>query len=547
VGVFVNYEILLIVLLSLHPETTTAIVVANESGRDCIEFNASDVRSKKSLTEGIGDVTGSRTLEFGKKNKGVTEATRKKRVIIMDEVDGMGGGDRGGMAELIQLIKHSRVPIICICNDRQAQKMKSLIPYCMDLRCRRPVKTVIARRAMEIARREGMVVEQNAAEAIAESCGNDVRQVINCMQMWANSHKSGKSTMTYKDVKEREKSINKDEILRVSLFDAAKMVLEGPKGLINADLKAQRDSFFKRNDAFFVDYSFVGLIVQQNYLKLLQHPYSEAKRGGNNDEVQKVLERMYSASESMSDYAVAELALRGGQNWSLLPFTGLLTVKTGFHAAGELGGFLPGYPEFTTYLGRNSTKGKKERLLSEIRHHTNFKVSGTMQELRSNYLPVLHEKIMTAIQKDDGVNEALDIMDGYGLDRDDVMEKFDEFVLDTKQAKFGKLDTKKKSEFTRLYNQRSHTSQALVAEQGASKTSKRAKKSRKSDMAVDPDAIDDDAMLDDEEDDADDDDEIDEAKVKAMFGKKKGKTTTVAAKTRTASKKATATKGKKTK
>ena len=33
----------------------------------------------------------------------------KKTVLIMDEVDGMSGVDRGGMAELIQLIKHSRV------------------------------------------------------------------------------------------------------------------------------------------------------------------------------------------------------------------------------------------------------------------------------------------------------------------------------------------------------------------------------------------------------------------------------------------------------
>ena len=34
---------------------------------------------------------------------------KKKTVLIMDEVDGMSGGDRGGMAELIQLIKQSRV------------------------------------------------------------------------------------------------------------------------------------------------------------------------------------------------------------------------------------------------------------------------------------------------------------------------------------------------------------------------------------------------------------------------------------------------------
>ena len=36
----------------------------------------------------------------------------------MDEVDGMGGSDRGGMGELVKIIKLSKCPIICICNDR---------------------------------------------------------------------------------------------------------------------------------------------------------------------------------------------------------------------------------------------------------------------------------------------------------------------------------------------------------------------------------------------------------------------------------------------
>ena len=99
----------------------------------------------------------------------------------MDEVDGMGAGDRSGMSELIKLIKTSKVPIICICNDRQSQKVRSLAGYCLDLRFKRPIKTVIARRAMRIGQDEGMKIEQNAAEAIAESCGNDIRQVLNCL------------------------------------------------------------------------------------------------------------------------------------------------------------------------------------------------------------------------------------------------------------------------------------------------------------------------------------------------------------------------------
>ena len=37
----------------------------------------------------------------------------------MDEVDGVGGNeDRGGIQELINVIKSASVPFICICNDR---------------------------------------------------------------------------------------------------------------------------------------------------------------------------------------------------------------------------------------------------------------------------------------------------------------------------------------------------------------------------------------------------------------------------------------------
>lgn len=42
----------------------------------------------------------------------------QKSVIIMDEVDGVGAGDRGGIAALIKVIKSTKTPIICICNDR---------------------------------------------------------------------------------------------------------------------------------------------------------------------------------------------------------------------------------------------------------------------------------------------------------------------------------------------------------------------------------------------------------------------------------------------
>ena len=90
----------------------------------------------------------------------------------------MGGSDRGGIAELIKLIKTSKTPIICICNDRQCPKIRSLANHCYDLRVRRPTKTQIATRIIALAKVEGLSVEQNAAELLVEQAGNDIRQVI---------------------------------------------------------------------------------------------------------------------------------------------------------------------------------------------------------------------------------------------------------------------------------------------------------------------------------------------------------------------------------
>ena len=506
-------------------KTTTATLIARETGRDVLELNASDARGKKALKENLGDVTGSQVLNFGPKKGGKGGAVKKKRCIIMDEVDGMGAGDRSGMAELIAMIKKSKVPIICICNDRQSQKVRSLANHCLDLKYKRPVKTMIARRAIEVARMEGMHVEQNAAEAIAESCGNDIRQVLNSLQMW--SSKKDESTnrsanMTYKDVKDRQNSINKDEILRVSMFDACRLIIEGPKGIADADEKTKRDSLFKRSDAFFTDYGLMGLQVQHNYLKVMIPQFQQTKAKGDPADELAILERMVDATNAMSDFAIGENGVRGGdQNWALLPMTAMLCVKAGYHAAGPTGGFLPGYPEFAAWLGKNSSRGKKTRLLHELGHHMNYHVSADTTELRLGYIPALRQEFLKLMNDKDGakMEELISIMDEYGLARDDVFEKLDEFNLDKKAEKFSDIDSKTKAAFTREYNKRSHKSQALVEEQGVSKKKKSSGGNGSSEMK-DPDAIDEDGAGGDEDEE---DDELNEEEVAKAFKKMKGK------------------------
>jgi len=482
-------------------KTTTALLIAKESGREVFELNASDTRSKKSLETELGDITGSQVLSFESTHMRKRHVNGrdglKKRCIIMDEVDGMGAGDRSGISELIKMIKISKVPIICICNDRQSQKIRSLVPYCLDLRYQRPVKTTIAKRAVEIGEMEGMHVEPNAAEAITESCGNDIRQVLNCLQMWANKknkYTGGKADITYKDLKSRENHINKDEILRVSMFDATRLIVEGRKGVQNNDKKNAVDSFFKRTDAFFTDYALMGLNVHQNYLKVMVSPFQKSKAQGDANKEMALLTQLQDATLSMSDFAVAEYGVRSGnQEWGLLPFCSALAVKSGYHAGGESGGFLSGYPEFAGWLGKNSSRGRKMRLLQELSHHLNYKVSGDAVDLRLGYIPFFRERLIALIMSPDAkggnVTDAIQFMDEYGLDRDDVFEKLDEFSLNTKGRKFADLNSKVKAAFTREYNKGVHKSQALVEEQGVTKKRKRSATSTEANSDYDGDDV----------------------------------------------------------
>ncbi len=78
-------------------------------------------------------------------------AITDKSCLIMDEVDGMSAGDRGGVGALTALIKKSKIPIICIANDRGAQKLKPLISATYNLTFKRPEANVVRSRILSIA------------------------------------------------------------------------------------------------------------------------------------------------------------------------------------------------------------------------------------------------------------------------------------------------------------------------------------------------------------------------------------------------------------
>lgn len=60
--------------------------------------------------------------------------TITKFIILMDEVDGMSGSDRGGLQALVECIKETRIPIVCICNDNESRKLMTLMANCYHIK-----------------------------------------------------------------------------------------------------------------------------------------------------------------------------------------------------------------------------------------------------------------------------------------------------------------------------------------------------------------------------------------------------------------------------
>ncbi|CAH3195468.1 unnamed protein product, partial [Porites evermanni] len=239
-------------LLSGSPgvgKTTTATLVCEELGFSYVEMNASDTRNKKTLEEHISQSLSNKTMDgFLPGHK----ADPKKHVLIMDEVDGMAGNeDRGGMQELIGLIKNTKIPVICMCNDRNSQKIRSLANYCFDLRFQRPRVEQIKGAMMSIAFKEGLKIPPQAMEQIILGANQDVRQVLHNMSMWTAKEKS----LNYDQAKAEAARAQKD--IKMGAFDAVRKLLSGNE--------SSKMNLIEKSDMFFCDYSMMPLFVQENY------------------------------------------------------------------------------------------------------------------------------------------------------------------------------------------------------------------------------------------------------------------------------------------
>ncbi|XP_042570912.1 replication factor C subunit 1 isoform X1 [Cyprinus carpio] len=451
-------------------KTTTAALVCEELGYSYVEMNASCTRSKNSLKEVIAESLNNTSI----KNfyTGASQTVSSKHVLIMDEVDGMAGNeDRGGIQEMIGLIKQSKIPIICMCNDRNHQKIRSLANYCYDLRFQRPRVEQIKGAVMSIAFKEGLKIPPPALNEVILASNQDIRQVLHNLSMWAAKDK----VMTYDQAKADANSARKD--MKLGPFDVCRKVFASGE-------ESAHMTLIDKSDLFFHDYSLAPLFVQENYLHV-----RPAAAGGN---LKNHLVLLSKTADSICDGNLVDKQIRSRQAWSLLPTQAIYASVL----PGELmRGYMSQFPTFPSWLGKFSSAGKHSRIIQELASHMSLKTLSSKEAINLDYLPYLRSAVLEPLQSQgsEGAGQSVQLMDDYDLIKEDVDNMMEISTWGGQPDPYSKLDSKVKAAFTRAYNKESHlTPYSLQV----------VKKSRKG--AVDPELIgelDGESQLQEEEED----------------------------------------------
>lgn len=131
-------------------KTTFITNILKEMNYDIITYDAGDVRNKSIIDNITKHNMADRNVVSMFQNK------VKRIAIIMDEIDGMNNGDKGGINSLIRLIRPKKTkkqkteettmnPIICIGNYHIDKKIKELMKVCHVVELKSPNNEQITR------------------------------------------------------------------------------------------------------------------------------------------------------------------------------------------------------------------------------------------------------------------------------------------------------------------------------------------------------------------------------------------------------------------
>ncbi len=148
-------------------KTSLAHLVAMVNDWELFELNASDSRSKEMIERLAGGAAMNASF------------SGKKRLVLLDEVDGLQSQDRGGAGAIVSILKETKNPIILTANDIYSdKKLAPLRSVCNVFEFKKINYLSMAKRLREILEQQNFSFEEDAVKELAKKSNGDFRSAL---------------------------------------------------------------------------------------------------------------------------------------------------------------------------------------------------------------------------------------------------------------------------------------------------------------------------------------------------------------------------------
>uniref|UniRef100_A0A6C0BK47 AAA+ ATPase domain-containing protein n=1 Tax=viral metagenome TaxID=1070528 RepID=A0A6C0BK47_9ZZZZ len=412
-------------------KTTLAHVMMKEYGYEVKEYNASDVRSKKLVEDNLEKIiTMERVDEHFKNNF-------KPFGIIMDEVDGMSAGDKGGMSQLIKTINPNRgkrcvkkvekqkmvdrwiPPVICICNNNYDKKIKELKKDCMEIKFDKPSVDDLCQVIHRISEAEHLRLNEAAKRTVAELAQGDFRRLMFLLQNFANIPKV---VVDANDIYETYDVIAK-KTLDLNSYDVTNRIFAAQTSV---------EDTLKMYDT---DKSLLPMMIHENYINVIN---------SQNTTTLNKMKNCQKCIDSIINGDIIEKIMYNTQSWYLQPIHGLCTCYIPSHYSNtflRLGHKI----NWTTVLGRFSLQRANIKNINLLSSMLNTGRSYTVDDIQL----LSHIILYNLLDPKGNPQIGVDYMKNYNLTIKDI-EKL--IKVDKMSDKYKNLYTsRQKTQLTKIY------------------------------------------------------------------------------------------------
>ena len=294
-------------------------LILNKHDYNIINLSLEDERDKDYMNNVIKPILKTKKTFDGQEN-----------VLVVSEID--AGGDYGFISSLTECIKETKIPIICICNDRFNQSIKPILNYCFDIKMTKPSYQDVYRLLYKIVVTEKIKIKEQELKELYEQSNGDIRFIINTLQF---------------EMRKSKKNIQSSNI-----FETTGKLLS-----MDETIDSKYDTYWLSNDLH-------TLMVQENYINNILSINNEVKR----------LDNLAYSSHALSDADLFETQVNM-TNWEFAPHVALSTINSTSKCNKKA------MVKFPQFLGRISTmyKNKREKI-----NYEDVKLLGDKLKLASN-------------------------------------------------------------------------------------------------------------------------------------------------------------------